>query len=58
MRILGTIDKIRLKLLKKIDTFYLKETTKQKFSDKIKKDLEECFELKKIQEIVRQLFSK
>ena len=39
IRILATIDKMRLKLLKKIDTFYIKETTKQKFSEKIKNDL-------------------
>lgn len=43
MRILSSIDKIRLKLLKKIDTFYVKETKKQKFTDKITEDLQNSF---------------
>ena len=32
IRILNSIDKIRLSLLKKIDNFYIRETKKQKFS--------------------------
>lgn len=39
MRILSTIDKIRLQLLKKIDNYYLKETTKQKFTEHVTKEL-------------------
>lgn len=58
MRIISSIDKIRLNLLKKIDSFYLKQTIKQEFCDKVKVDLQECFELKRIQETVRQIFTK
>jgi hypothetical protein len=31
-RIMNEIDKMRLDMLKKIDTFYIKETTKKQFA--------------------------
>ena len=36
IRIISSIDKIRLSLLKKIDSFYIKESVKQEFSEKMK----------------------
>ena len=38
-RIMSSIDKIRLDLLKKIDNFYLRETHKKVFCTKIKDEL-------------------
>lgn len=48
VRILSSIDKIRLALLKKIDNFYLRESAKQEFCGRVKRELERSFELKKI----------
>lgn len=43
VRILSNIDKIRLELLKRIDSFYLKESGKREFCDKVKSELEKSF---------------
>lgn len=58
IRIISSIDKIRLSLLKKIDTFYIRESVKKDFCEKIKGELERCFELRKIKETVRYFFNK
>lgn len=58
VRILSSIDKIRLALLKRIDNFYLKESAKREFCEKVKGELERSFELKKIREAVRGVFNK
>jgi GMP synthase PP-ATPase subunit len=39
IRIIGSIDKIRLNLLKKIDNFYIKESVKKEFCEKVKSEL-------------------
>jgi hypothetical protein len=36
LRIISSIDKIRLALLKRIDNFYLKESGKREFCEKVK----------------------
>ena len=40
VRILNEIDKMRLNMLKKIDTFYIKETTKKIFAQNLKSQLQ------------------
>ena len=45
-------------MLKKIDTFYIKETAKKDFAQNLKVQLQESFDLKKIQQIVSDLFNK
>lgn len=39
IRIINSIDKIRLNLLKKIDNFYIRESTKKDFCEKVKGEL-------------------
>lgn len=43
MRVLASIDKMRLELLKQIDNYYLKKTEKKTFTERIKKELDQCF---------------
>lgn len=58
IRIITSIDKMRLALLKQIDSFYIKQTAKQDFLHRLKTELERSFDLKKIREAVRGLFNK
>ena len=58
VRIVNEIDKIRLNMLKKIDNFYIKETNKKIFADKLKIKLQQSFDLKRIQKTVSDLFNK
>jgi len=39
MRIINSVEKIRINLLKDIDNFYQKENTKKSFCEKVKLDL-------------------
>lgn len=45
-------------MLKKIDSFYIKETTKKTFAHNLRIQLQESFDLKRIQKIVSGLFNK
>ena len=58
MRILNTIDKIRHKLLKDIDNFYLKFTIKKDFCEKVKKDMDASFDLKRLHDTIKSVFNK
>ncbi len=40
LRIMNEIDKMRLNMLKKIDTFYIKETIKKQFAQNLKSQLQ------------------
>lgn len=56
--ILSEINKLKLEVLKQVDTFYVGETSKKKFVEEVAKQLEECFQLRKIRRTVNRLFSK
>jgi hypothetical protein len=56
--ILSEINKLKLELLRQVDTFYVGETAKKLFVEEVTKQLEECFELRKIRRTVNRLFSK
>jgi len=56
--ILAEINKLKLELLKQVDTFYVGENAKKTFIEEVAKQLEECFELRKIRRTVNKLFSK
>ena len=58
LRIVNEIDKIRLNMLKKIDNFYIKETNKKMFAEKLNVLLQQSFDLKKIQKAIGDLFNK
>jgi uridine kinase len=49
---------MRLNMLKKIDTFYIKETKKREFANELKVQLQECFDLKGLQKVLSNLFNK
>lgn len=56
--ILSEINKLKLELLREVDTFYVNETAKKVFVDELAKQMEECFELRKIRRTVNKLFTK
>lgn len=56
--ILTEINRLKLDLLRQVDTFYVTETKKKLFVDELERELEQCFELRKIRRTVSKLLSK